>query len=101
MKTTYDHQLSSTDQVQIRWMIRRDMAEILCIEEESFEFPWADTDFTRCLRQRNCIGMVAEISGGVVGYMLYELHRTKVHILNFAVARTHRRLRSGEHWSSS
>ncbi len=59
------------------------MAEILCIEEESFEFPWADTDFTRCLRQRNCIGMVAEISGGVVGYMLYELHRTKVHILNF------------------
>ncbi|MDA7976618.1 MAG: ribosomal protein S18-alanine N-acetyltransferase [Pirellulales bacterium] len=95
MKTTYDHHLSPTDQVQIRWMIRRDMAEILCIEEESFEFPWADTDFTRCLRQRNCIGMVAEISGGVVGYMLYELHRTKVHILNFAVARTHRRLGIG------
>ena len=71
------------------------MAEILCIEEESFEFPWADTDFTRCLRQRNCIGMVAEISGGVVGYMLYELHRTKVHVLNFAVARTHRRLGIG------
>ena len=38
MKTTYDHHLSPTDQVQIRWMIRRDMAEILCIEEESFEF---------------------------------------------------------------
>jgi len=95
VKTTYDHHFPSTDQVQIRWMIRRDMAEILCIEEESFEFPWADTDFTRCLRQRNCIGMVAEISGGVVGYMLYELHRTKVHILNFAVARTHRRLGIG------
>lgn len=95
VKTTYDRQLSSVDQVHIRWMIRRDMAEILCIEEESFEFPWADTDFTRCLRQRNCIGVVAEISGGVVGYMLYELHRTKVHVLNFAVARTHRRLGIG------
>ena len=46
--------------VHIRWMIRRDMPEVLQIEAESFEFPWVDEDFIRCLRQRNCIGMVAE-----------------------------------------
>ena len=46
--------------VHIRWMIRRDMAEVLAIEQASFEFPWKDKDFLRCLRQRNVIGMVAE-----------------------------------------
>ena len=47
--------------VHIRWMIRRDMPEVLDVERSSFEFPWAEDDFIRCLRQRNCIGMVAEV----------------------------------------
>ena len=46
--------------VHIRWMIRRDMPEVLDIENRSFEFSWTEEDFIRCLRQRNCIGMVAE-----------------------------------------
>ena len=71
--------------VHIRWMIRRDMADVLQIERESFEFPWIDEDFIRCLRQRNCIGMVAEQGERVVGFMIYELHKTKLHILDFAV----------------
>ena len=33
----------------------------------SFEFPWSEEDFIRCLRQRNCIGMVAEHDEQVVG----------------------------------
>jgi ribosomal-protein-alanine N-acetyltransferase len=72
--------------VHIRWMIRRDMSEVLDIERESFEFPWYEEDFIRCLRQRNCIGMVAEHGEQVVGFMIYELHKTRLHILNFAVA---------------
>jgi ribosomal-protein-alanine N-acetyltransferase len=72
--------------VHIRWMIRRDMNEVLDIERESFEFPWFEEDFIRCLRQRNCIGMVAEHGERVVGFMIYELHKTRLHILNFAVA---------------
>ena len=76
--------------VHIRWMIRRDMAEVLDIERESFEFPWYEEDFIRCLRQRNCIGMVAEHGERVVGFMIYELHKTRLHILNFAVAESFR-----------
>ena len=72
--------------VHIRWMIRRDMPEVLGIERGSFEFPWLEEDFIRCLRQRNCIGMVAEHGERVVGFMIYELHKTRLHILNFAVA---------------
>jgi len=72
-------------------MIRRDMPEVLQIEMESFEFPWCEEDFIRCLQQRNCIGMVAEVDDRVVGFMIYELHRTKLHVLNFAVAATYAR----------
>jgi [ribosomal protein S18]-alanine N-acetyltransferase len=77
--------------VHIRWMIRRDMPEVLDAEQQSFEFPWSEEDFLRCLRQRNCIGMVAEHGEKVVGFMIYELHKAKLHILNFAVHPTWRR----------
>lgn len=81
--------------VHIRWMIRRDMPDILQIEQRSFEFPWSEEDFIRCLRQRNCIGMVAEFSERVVGFMIYELHRSRLHILNFAVHPDMRRRQVG------
>jgi ribosomal-protein-alanine N-acetyltransferase len=70
--------------VHIRWMIRRDMPEVLAIEHASFEYPWCEEEFLRVLRQRNCIGMVAEQGDRIVGFMIYELHRNKIHVLNFA-----------------
>ena len=81
--------------VHIRWMIRRDMPEVLQIENDSFEFPWAEEDFVRCLRQRNCIGMVAEFDDQVVGFMIYELHQERLHILNFSVAKEFQRCSVG------
>ena len=71
--------------VHIRWMIRRDMPEVLQTEQESFEFAWTEEDFLRCLRQRNCIGMVAELGERVVGFMIYELHKNRLNVLDFAV----------------
>ncbi len=80
-------------QVQIRWMIRRDMQSVLDIEKQSFEFAWSEDDFIRCLRQRNCIGMVAERGEQIVGFMIYELHKNRLHVLNFAVHEDFRRNR--------
>ena len=77
--------------VHIRWMIRRDMPEVLAIEAQGFEFPWLEDDFIRSLRQRNCIGMVAEYEDRVVGFMIYELHKSRIHVLNFAVLPEYRR----------
>ncbi len=77
---------ASKVRVHIRWMIRRDMPEVLDIESKSFEFAWYEEDFVRCLRQRNCIGMVAEQGDRIVGFMIYELHKSRLHVLNFAVA---------------
>jgi ribosomal-protein-alanine N-acetyltransferase len=71
--------------VHIRWMIRRDMPEVLSIEHASFDFPWCEEEFLRVLRQRNCIGMVAEHGEKVVGFMIYELHKSKLQVLNFVV----------------
>lgn len=81
--------------VHIRWMIRRDMPEVLQAEQDCFDYSWTEDDFLRCLRQRNCIGMVAELDDRVVGFMIYELHKTKLHVLNFAVAPEWRRLGIG------
>jgi ribosomal-protein-alanine N-acetyltransferase len=81
--------------VHIRWMIRRDMPEVLQAENDSFDYSWTEDDFLRCLRQRNCIGMVAEVDDRVVGFMIYELHKSKLHVLNFAVAPEWRRIGVG------
>ena len=87
-----DHLFAPTSlDVQIRWLIRRDMMEVLEIEREAFEFPWGEEDFLCCLRQRNCIGMVAEFNHRIVGFMIYELHRDSLRILNFAVGSSYRR----------
>jgi [ribosomal protein S18]-alanine N-acetyltransferase len=77
--------------VHIRWMIRRDLTDVLAAERASFEYAWTEDDFLQCLRQRNCIGMVAETNERVVGFMIYELHAARLHVLNFAVAPAHRR----------
>jgi ribosomal-protein-alanine N-acetyltransferase len=72
-------------------MIRRDMPEVLAIEHAGFEYPWCEEEFLRVLRQRNCIGMVAEYGERIVGFMIYELHRNKIHVLDFATHADFRR----------
>ena len=65
--------------VHIRWMIRRDMPEVLAIElPKALTSCWCEEEFLRVLRQRNCIGMVAEVGEQVVGFMIYELHKNKL-----------------------
>ena len=33
--------------MHIRWMIRRDMPEVLRIEQASYDYPWCEEDFLR------------------------------------------------------
>lgn len=76
--------------VCIRWMLKRDMPEVLAIEEQSFKRPWTEEDFCRCLRL-NCIGLVAKNGEKIVGFVIYELRERKNHIINFAVPLSMRR----------
>ncbi len=78
----------------IRWMVRRDMPLMLAIDYEAFglEHCWGEEDFIKCLRQRNCIGMVAENDNDdLQGFMIYELHRKRLDLLRLAVDCEHRR----------
>lgn len=77
--------------VHIRWLIRRDLPEVLAIEEASFEYPWSEVEFVECLKRRNCVGMVAQHGQEILGYMIYELTRSGIHLINLAVAPSHRR----------
>lgn len=82
----------------VRWMIRRDMDEVLQIEKASFEHAWSEDDFFRCLRSRDTIGMIAETrDGSVIGYMVYQLHAKRLELLNFAVHPDWRRAGVGSH----
>jgi len=79
----------------IRWRITKDMPEVLAIEVASFESPWSKDKFKRYLRQKNCIGMVAESDDKINGYMFYELSKTRIKVSNFAVISESRRKKIG------
>lgn len=70
---------------RIKWMTSRDAPEVLSIEHTCFEFPWTEEDFVRCLHRENCTGMVAEYKDQVIGFMIYKLHETRIHLLSLAV----------------
>ena len=86
---------SSQASLCIRWHTNVDMPETLQIELKCFEYAWTEEDFRRRKRQSNCLTMVAELGDKVIGYMVYELYGSKIHLLNFAVDPEYRRLGVG------
>lgn len=79
----------------VRWMIRRDMKEVLEIEAASFDECWEENDFLNVLRQPHVIGMSLELDEKVVGYIIYELHKKHLSIMNLAISPEHRRRKFG------
>lgn len=77
--------------IHVRWMIRRDMPEVRAIERESFEYPWSPDEFHEALAYRTTVGMVAEDSNRVVGFMVFMLGNTKLELWSLAVAADRRR----------
>jgi [ribosomal protein S18]-alanine N-acetyltransferase len=77
--------------IQIRWVYRRDMAEMLAIEHEASGFPWTEEEFMRYLRQPSCIGIVAERASRIVGFMIRRLLPSHLELAKLAVASDARR----------
>ena len=72
-------------EVDVTWMIRQDLDDVMRIERLSFPYSWTEDEMMSCLRRPNCIGMVARRGDVVAGFMLYELLRGRLHVINFAV----------------
>ena len=70
--------------VHVRWMVRKDLDIVCEIEKECFEFPWEGSDFTAAMRQRNCIGRVAEVDSQVVGYVIY-VHNLSIYASTYTI----------------
>ena len=71
----------------IRWMIRDDFVRVLELEKQIFEFPWSEDELLSCLKMSRVIGMVIsyQSTNQVIGYMVYELNKTHIAILNLVV----------------
>lgn len=80
---------------QIRWLIRRDMDEVLAIEKGCYSIPWTEEEFICTLRNRNCIGTVFEDHHRILGFMIYELHKSRLHVVNLAVMPSKHRQKIG------
>lgn len=70
--------------IDIRWMLRRDMYDIVDIERASFTSPWSVEEFVECLRKKNNIGIVAEHNKRVVSFLIYGLYDKYIEITNVA-----------------
>lgn len=75
----------------------KDMPQVLCIENGSFEFPWAPEDFKWFALQRRTHQEVFTQRERIVGYMCYEKLREETHLRNFAVHEDYRERGIGSH----
>ena len=69
----------------IRWMINRDLAQVLEIERLSSLRPMNEHDFRALLRQRNVVARVVEYGTSVAGYFVYAKQKSELEILLLAV----------------
>ncbi len=77
---------------QVRWMLRRDLPEILAIESQGAVHPYCEEDYLVHLRDKKTIGMTTEDSKGrIIGGMVYELEKNNIKIFRFIVASCQRR----------
>ena len=89
----------STNRAHIRWMIRADFPEVLAIENETepvLSFRWDESVLLHALRERNVVGMVADLDHLIAGYMIYSLDKHSINILKFAVSPSCQRRGIGE-----
>jgi ribosomal-protein-alanine N-acetyltransferase len=93
-----DGERFSPDEVNVRWMIRKDMPSVLSISSETGD-PWTEDEFVKTLKQRNCIGKVAEVHDSrhshIAGFMVYALAKTNISLVHWGVADQYRRMGVG------
>ena len=71
--------------LSVRWMIRRDLPEVLAIDSLSHQAAWGEDEMLLRLRRRDCIGMIVEVGGFVAGFTVYTLHKDMLRVVRMAV----------------
>ena len=70
----------------VRWMIHRDLKDVVAIDVAATCAPWSKDDYKSRLSQRNTVAMVIELprvgrrKPVIVGSMVYQLHKQHVEL---------------------
>lgn len=88
--------MKTATNTEIRWLIRRDLPDVLRVANRSFLDAWDEDQFVEYLRNANVVGKVAEVKGIAVSYMLYELHPGLINLTQIAVDPIYRRTGIGK-----
>lgn len=83
------------DNVFTRWIITRDLPDIVRIERGCFVTPITEIDLRAALSPVDIIGCVAEGCDSILGYIIYQLLKRHILVHRFAVAPEMRRKRVG------
>lgn len=75
----------------IRTLQRRDLAEVVKIERQSFSDPWPRKEFMRLMKERATGLQVIQMGDVIGGYVVYDVHRRQFAILSIAVNPAFRR----------
>lgn len=71
--------------LNLRPMVKTDIADILQIESVAYAFPWNRNIFNGCLREDYCCRVV-EVDGEIAGYAIMSMGKDEAHLLNLCVA---------------
>lgn len=82
---------ATVNKPHIRWGIRRDMPEIMAIENATYRQPWTEDQFLKYLCRREVTMLVAVLNEQVIGYCVYLLGKRKLVVYSLTVAEWHRR----------
>ena len=79
--------------VELRRLEIPDLAAIEEIEQQSYPTPWSRSMFAGELAKSSsvCLGAVDRATGGLVGYLVISRYVDAWHVMNLAVAPSHRR----------
>ena len=77
--------------LHIRWMIRKDLPDVMAIENMSFPDPWSVEAMAKELGHQRVVPFVVEKHGVIVGYMMFEVGKQSIALINLAVHPDHRR----------
>lgn len=85
--------MGTPTQAQLRWVIRRDMDDILAIDRQAFGPAdcWGEAEWLTLLKQRNTIGTVCETSHDIHGVIAYSLNKGLLIIERLVVRNADRR----------
>lgn len=75
--------------VDIRWLIRPDFEQALKIQGME---DWSEAKFKKELKKRHVIPLVAEYDERIVGFLVYQLHKYELEILNMGVSVSRQRI---------